>query len=44
MTDEVTAHAERPTQEDRIAFAESCCGSCPGATCYVDQMFAGLDS
>lgn len=24
--------------EDRIAFAESCCGKCAGASCYVDAM------
>lgn len=27
-----------PADIDPIPFAETCCGKCPGATCYVDQM------
>lgn len=37
------ALAERDAEQargdiDPIPFADTCCGRCPGATCYVDQM------
>lgn len=27
-----------PPQIDPPSFADTCCGKCPGDTCYVDQM------
>lgn len=31
------AESTKPTREDAIAFADTCCGKCTGP-CYVDQM------